>query len=116
MTVKEVCEILEAEVLCGEDRMSEEVHSACGSDMMSEVLAFSKDASVLLTGLCNQQSIRTAEMMDIKVIVYIRGKVPAEDVVEMAKERDLIVMTTKHRMFSSCGRLYKAGLSSNNID
>ena len=111
MTAKDVRDILDAKVLCGEELLSTEVKSACGSDMMSEVLAFSKDHSVLLTGLCNQQTIRTAEMMDIQCIVYIRGKVPAEEVVEMARERDLIVMTTGHRMFSSCGLLYKAGLT-----
>ncbi|MDO4488649.1 MAG: DRTGG domain-containing protein [Eubacteriales bacterium] len=112
MTARDVKEILDAEVLTGEELLDTEVKSACGSDMMSEVLAFSKDHSVLLTGLCNQQSIRTAEMMDIKVIVYIRGKVPQEEVVEMAREREMIIMTTGHRMFSSCGLLYQAGLKS----
>jgi len=112
MTAKDIKEILNAEVLCGEESLDMIVHSACGSDMMSEVLAFSHDHSVLLTGLCNQQSIRTAEMMDIPVLVYVRGKIPAEDVIEMAKERGLIIMTTKHRMYSSCGLLYKAGLPS----
>jgi len=112
MTVKDIKEILNAEILCGEDKMDMVVHSACGSDMMSEVLAFSHDHSVLLTGLCNQQSIRTAEMMDIEVIVYIRGKVPTEDVIELAKESGKVVMTTKHRMYASCGLLYVAGLPS----
>lgn len=112
MTARDVKEILDATVLCGEELLDTEVNSACGSDMMSEVLAFSHNHSVLLTGLCNQQSIRTAEMMDIKCIVYVRGKSPAEDVIEMAKDRDMIVMTTKHRMYSSCGLLYKAGLPS----
>jgi len=112
MTARDIKEILNAEVLCGEEKLDMTVHSACGSDMMSEVLAFSHDHSVLLTGLCNQQSIRTAEMMDIEVLVYVRGKVPAEDVIEMARDRGLIIMTTKHRMYSSCGLLYKAGLPS----
>lgn len=112
MTVKDVRDILDAEVLTCSDMLDTEVRSACGSDMMSEVLAFSKDHSVLLTGLCNQQSIRTAEMMDIKCLVYVRGKRPAEDVLEMAEERGIIVLTTEHRMFSSCGLLYNAGLSS----
>ena len=112
MTAKDVKDVLDAQVLCGEDLLFTEVKSACGSDMMSEVLAFSKDHSVLLTGLCNQQTIRTAEMMDIKCLVYIRGKVPPEEVIEMARERDIIVMTTGHRMFSACGLLYQAGLTS----
>jgi len=112
MTARDVKEILNATVLCGEELLDMEVYSACGSDMMSEVLAFSHDHSVLLTGLCNQQSIRTAEMMDIKVLVYVRGKIPGEDVIELARDHGLVVMTTQHRMYASCGLLYTAGLPS----
>lgn len=110
MTAKDVQEILDARVLMGEEHMEREVRSACGSDMMSDVLAFSKDHSVLLTGLCNPQVVRTAEMLDIVCIIFVRGKTPDETLLEMAKERDLIIMATGHRMFSACGMLYKAGL------
>ena len=72
MTVKDVQDILGARVLTGEEFLDREVRSACGSDMMSDVLAFSKDHSVLLTGLCNPQVIRTAEMLDI-VAWYLSG-------------------------------------------
>ena len=71
MTVKDVKDVLKARVLTGEDLLDQEVRSACGSDMMSDVLAFSKDHSVLLTGLCNPQVIRTAEMLDI--VLYSAG-------------------------------------------
>jgi predicted transcriptional regulator len=87
-----------------------EVHTACGSDMMSDVLAFVKDQSVLLTGLCNPQAIRTAEMMDIVCIVFVRGKKPEESVIELAKERKIALLSTKLRMFTACGILYGAGL------
>lgn len=110
MTAKDVQEILGARVLTGEEHLEREVNSACGSDMMSDVLAFSKDHSVLLTGLCNPQVIRTAEMLDIVCIIFVRGKKPDGTLIEMAKERDLIIMETGHRMFSACGMLYKAGL------
>lgn len=110
MTVKDVREILGARVLTGEDELDREVRSACGSDMMSDVLAFSKDHSILLTGLCNPQVIRTAEMLDIVCIIFVRGKKPDDQVLQMAKERDLIVLATGHRMFSACGMLYEAGL------
>lgn len=76
MTVKDIKDILGARVACGEEYLDREVHSACGSDMMSDVLAFVKDKSVLLTGLCNPQVIRTAEMMDIVCVIFIRGKKP----------------------------------------
>ncbi len=110
MTVNDVKEILDARVLTGEELMDQEVRSACGSDMMSDVLAFSKDHSILLTGLCNPQVIRTAEMLDIVCLVFVRGKVPDDSVIQMAKERGLAVLSTGHRMFSSCGMLYAAGL------
>ena len=115
MTVKDVKEILNARVLAGEELMDQEVRSACGSDMMSDVLAFSKDHSVLLTGLCNPQVISTAEMLDIVCLVFVRGKVPDDSVIQMAKDRDLVVLATGHRMFSSCGMLYAAGLGGGAI-
>ena len=115
MTVRDARDILGARVLAGEEFLDREVKSACGSDMMSDVLAFSKDHSILLTGLCNPQVIRTAEMLDIVCLIFVRGKKPDESMLEMARERDLIVMATGHRMFSACGMLYEAGLHSGAI-
>ena len=115
MSVRDAKDILGARVLAGEDLLDQEVRSACGSDMMSDVLAFSKDHSILLTGLCNPQVIRTAEMLDIVCIIFIRGKKPDESMLEMARERGLVILATGHRMFSPCGMLYKAGLGSGAI-
>ncbi len=110
MTVRDVKDTLKARILTGEGLLDQEVRSACGSDMMSDVLAFSKDHSVLLTGLCNPQVIRTAEMLDIVCLIFVRGKKPDEALIEMASERGLVVLATGHRMFSACGMLYEAGL------
>ena len=110
MTVNDVKELLEANVVCGEEHLDKEVHTACGADMMSDVLAFVKDQSVLLTGLCNPQASRTAEMMDIICIVFVRGKSPDEGMIELAKERGLVLLSTSERMFAACGILYKNGL------
>lgn len=110
MTVNDVKDILKARVISGEQYLEKEVHTACGSDMMSDVLAFVKDQSVLLTGLCNPQVIRTAEMMDIICIVFVRGKQPDEAMIEMANEREIALLSTGHRMFSACGMLYEKGL------
>lgn len=110
MQIKEVRDILNAKVLCGEHLLNREVYSACGADLMSDVLAFVKDQSVLLTGLLNPQVVRTAEMMDMLCIVFVRGKVPDEKIIEMAKGKDIIMMATNHRMYTACGKLYKAGL------
>ncbi len=110
MTIEDIREALGARYVTGEESKGREVHSACGSDMMSDVLAFVKDQAVLLTGLCNPQVIRTAEMMDIICIVFVRGKVPDENMIEMAKERNITLITSGHRMFSACGILYEKGL------
>lgn len=110
MTIEDIRDTLEARFIIGEEWKKKEVHTACGSDMMSDVLAFMKDQSVLLTGLCNLQVIRTAEMMDIVCIVFVRGKIPDEAMIQMAKEREIALLTTGHRMFSACGLLYEKGL------
>ena len=110
MTIRDIIDILDATLICGEELLDTELHSACGSDMMSDVLAFVKDQSVLLTGLVNPQVVRTAEMMDMRCIVFVRGKVPDESVVELARERDIVLLKTPLRMFTACGRLYEKGL------
>ena len=78
--------------------------------MMSDVLAFVKDQSVLLTGLVNPQVVRTADMMDIRCIVFVRGKRPDNDIIELAQERDIALMSTGLRMFTACGLLWEKGL------
>ena len=115
MVIREIARLLEAEVLVGADKLDQEVDMAFSSDMMSDVLAFSKDHSVLITGLCNPQVIRTAEMLDIVCLIFVRRKHPDETILAMAKDRDLIVMETGHRMFSTCGMLYRAGLGGGAI-
>ena len=84
MKISEIQERLGAELLCGEDRLDEEVKAACCSDMMSDVLAFVKDQGVLITGLLNSQVIRTANMMDMVCVVFVRGKVPTEEIRELS--------------------------------
>lgn len=110
MYLKEVRDILSADVLCGEAALDQEVHSACGSDFMSDVLAYVKDQALLLTGLVNPQVIRTADMMDMKCIVFVRGKVPDETMLALARDRGIVVMTTRRRMYPACGLLYTNGL------
>ena len=113
MYLKEVRDILEAEVLCGEDKLDTEVLSACGSDFMSDVLAFVKDQSILLTGLINPQVVRTAEMMNMKCVIFVRGKYPDVNTLTLADKRGLVIMTTSLPMFFACGKLYSSGLQGN---
>ena len=110
MNVRDVMRILDAQLVCGEENLDTQVHEACGSDMMSDVLAFVKDQAVLLTGLVNIQVVRTADMMDMKCIVLVRGKKPSEDMIRLADEYEIALMTTEREMFTSCGILYSKGL------
>lgn len=110
MTLEEVKEILKAEVIIGANNLDMEIKMACGCDLMSDVLAFVKPGALLLTGLTNIQVIRTAEMADIKVICFVRGKKPDEETVDLAKNKDFALLMTHLPMFESCGRLYKNGL------
>lgn len=110
MKVNEIKEILNATVICGEEFMDRDVFTACGSDMMSDVLAYVKEQAVLLSGLVNPQVVRTAEMMDMQCIVFVRGKNPDEGIVELARDRDIVLLSTDEAMFSACGKLYEKGL------
>lgn len=112
MKLKEVQQILNAKVITSLPEWEEiEVKSACGCDLMSDVLAFVKDQALLLTGLVNPQVIRTAEMMDIKVIVFVRGKIPGDEVVKLADKLEMVIFTTDTPLYVACGKLYSNGLS-----
>lgn len=111
MTIKEIKDILKADILTGEDKLLEDCRSACGCDLMSDVLAFSKQRMALLTGLTNAHVVRTSEMLDVLVIIFVRGKKPAEDVISLAKEKGIAVLTTNYTLFEACGLLYAKGLS-----
>ena len=92
MVIREIARLLEAEVLVGADKLDQEVDMAFSSDMMSDVLAYVTGSTVLLTGLVNEHVIRTAEMVDLECIVFVRGKKPTSDIIEMAEEaRDVVV-------------------------
>ncbi|MHC1694218.1 MAG: DRTGG domain-containing protein [Eubacteriales bacterium] len=110
MKISKIVQVLSAQCLTCADSLETEVHSACGSDMMSDVLAFVKDQAVLLTGLINTQVIRTCQMMDIHCVVFVRGKKPGPDVLKLAEESGIVVLITDLRMYDSCGRLYASGL------
>lgn len=110
MKLSRVKEILCADVLACEALLDIDIHSACGSDLMSDVLAFVKDQGLLLTGLLNPQVIRTAEMMDVKAIVFVRGKAPDSVIIEMAESKNMVLLKTQLPLYIACGRLYSNGL------
>jgi len=110
MKISNIKEILGAQVVCGDELLNKHVYSACGSDMMSDVLAFVNNQAVLLTGLVNSQVIRTAEMMDMLCIVFVRSKKPTEEMIGLAKDNGIVLLTTPCRMYEACGKLYSGGL------
>jgi len=110
MKLKVVREILNCRVIAGGDKLDEEIEVGCGADLMSDVLAFTKPEALLLTGLTNVQSVRTATVAEVKAIVYVRGKVPDEEAVELAQGEGIVLLATDLPMFESCGKLYARGL------
>jgi predicted transcriptional regulator len=110
MKLREIKELLEAEVIWGEELLDTEIEFAGGSDLMSDVLAFGEPGILLLTGLSNTQSVRTADIIDAKAIVYVRGKKPEKEGIEIAKTKGIPILSTKLMMYKTCGILYSRGL------
>jgi len=110
MTIRQVMEIVDGKVLIGEGRLDTRVDTACGSDLMSDVLAFVKEKTVLITGLINPHVLRTAEMLDITCIVFSRGKLPSGEMLEMADEIGITVISSPLTTYTACGELYIHGL------
>ena len=110
MTIREIAGILDAKWLCCEEEGDREIKAVFASDMMSDVLAYVQEDTLLLTGLVNSQSIRTCEMLDMPGIVFVRGNDPQPDAIAKAIEISLPAIRSPMTMFEVCGRLYEAGL------
>jgi len=111
MKLCDISGFIDAEVLYGRDLLDGlEVETAYGADLMSDVLAFAKPGSLLLTGLTNVQIIRTAQMLDIPAVVFVRGKKPQKEAVELAAKLKMPVLLCHKSMFEVCGILYREGI------
>ena len=110
MHLSRIKDILKCEVLCGEDQMDLGVITVLASDMMSDVLAFAEPGALLVTGLTNSQSVRTADIADVVAIVYIRGKRPDDATVALARQLAIPVLLTDLGMVQACGILSSEGL------
>ena len=110
MKISKMQELLNAKVLCCEENLGKHVYSAFGCDLMSDVLAYVTDQAVLLTGLVNPQVIRTALMLDMVCIVFVRSKTPDDEMIALAKEHGIVMMSTNKTLYTSCGLLYSGGL------
>jgi predicted transcriptional regulator len=113
MLLSEIRELLFSDVYVGEEHLSKtDIKFGCASDLMSDVLAFSRSGAVLLTGLVNVQTIQTAFVADISAVVFVRGKRPADEIISLAKEKRIPVLGTPYSMYEACGKLYAKGLIS----
>ncbi|MHB9030070.1 MAG: DRTGG domain-containing protein [Candidatus Latescibacterota bacterium] len=111
MELGKIKEILNAEVLCGANHLNKEIEVACGSDLLSDVLAFTNAHALLLTGLINPQVIRTAELVDISAICFVRGKRPEKPIITLSEKLNIPLLCTHYQMFEACGILYMGGLA-----
>jgi predicted transcriptional regulator len=110
MTVSDVIKLLGCDLICGEQNLDKQLKSACGADLMSDVLTFAKEGCLLLTGMVNNHVVRTAEMLDALCIVFVRGKKPSEDISDLARECGITLLSCPQTLFEACGILYKEGL------
>ena len=115
MKLERVMEVLSAKVYTAVPYEDIEINAACGADLMSDALAFGENKGLLLTGLNNPQCIRTAEMMDIHCVMLVRGKEPDSGLVDLANEKEIVVMKTDYSMYTACGLLYEAGLPGGDV-
>ena len=111
MQVSAICELLSAKIICGEENSSVDIHRGYSSDLMSDVLTLDTDNLLLITGLCNLQTIRTSEMADIRFIVFVRNKRVNDEMLALAQENDMCILESPYTLFKASGLLYQAGLN-----
>ena len=112
MIVSELIDLIQGKLINLDANLNREVRGGCGADLMSDVLASIQPEAVLLTGLCNPQVIRTAQMADVAAVILVRGKIPPQETIDLAKSEKIALISSPFGMFELCGRLYQAGLHS----
>jgi len=110
MKLSEIAKILNANVICGQDRLGENQDKAFASDLMSDILTLGDNFPMIVTGLCTMQTIRTCEMGNLDVVVFVRKKKPTPEMIELAEDNDMVLMECEYSMFKTCGLLWEAGL------
>lgn len=112
MKLLKICELIEGEILFGDELLDREIDKAYGADLLSDVLAFAQSQTLLLTGLANIQVVRTAEIADLGAIIVVRGKKVENSIIDLAKDCNIPIITSKKTMFECCGLLYQMGLKA----
>jgi hypothetical protein len=116
MHIEQIVEMLEAEIVAESDCENLDVSSAFASDLISDIMAFAKENVILITGLISPQVIRAAEMMDIGIVIFVRGKKPDDNMIKMAREIGICLISTRMTMYIACGKLYSSGLRGRGAD
>ena len=111
MKLSQIVDALDAKVLDGGSHLAKEITTCGASDLMSDILAGLSEGCILLTGLTTVQVIRTAMVAGVGAIVFVRGKTPPQEVIDLANEQDLPLISSPYSMFVSCGRLYACNLT-----
>ncbi len=114
--LSEIKELLQATSYTEHNLEEIYTETVCGADLLSDVLAFTKEKTLLLSGLIHPQVIRTAEMLDLAGVVFVRGKIPSQEMIDLAKTKNIPILSTAYPMFESCGLLYKLGLGGNFLE
>jgi predicted transcriptional regulator len=115
MELREVLEIIEGKMISTDVDLTQEVRLGGGADLMSDLLAFGQEGMLLMTGLTNPQVVRTADMAGVAAIVFVRGKIPPPETINLASQKGIPLLASKYTMFETCGRLYKAGLAASTL-
>lgn len=110
MKINEIANILNAEILTDYSDENTDIRYGFASDLMSDVLAYANSDTLLVTGLNNAQVIRTAEIMDMSTVLFVRGKIPCKEIIDLAKENSITVLKTNYTMFRTCGMLVLNGM------
>jgi len=110
LILQDILKVIDGKIISQDVDLSTQVEMACGADLMSDVLAFTHTGTLLLTGLTNPQVIRTAEMADVKAVVFVRGKYPPPETISLAEQKNIPLLASCYTMYETCGRLYRTGL------
>jgi predicted transcriptional regulator len=108
--LSDIKELLRAEIFVGEDKLDTTAKAGAASDLMSDMLTGQNSGIVLLTGLCNVQTIRSSVIADVAAVILVRGKQPTQEMILQARGHGLPLLSTPFTMFTSCGRLFARGL------
>ena len=110
MKLKEIIEKLELSVRCGENNLDRDVTGGCASDMLSNVIAYSKKGDVWVTIQVHANIVAVSVLKELAAIIIVQGREPADDTIQKAKEENVPILLSKLSTFELVGKLYEIGI------